>query len=383
MPTANLTPSFVRSAACKPSRRKVDYYDINQRGFLLEVRSSSRKTFYQRYTDGRGRTRQYKLGSAEIITADQAREKGREIVAAVLLGIDPQQARGDLREVGTLADFVRDRYMPHAKQQKRSWQIDEVHFRLKILPVLGRYRLDEITHEHVSKLLLHLADAGFAAGTRNRALAVLQHAFHLAKKWKIPGAGDNPAQGISPAHEPIRQRFLSAEEAQRFVAALALEENRPAANAIMLLLLTGGRRNEIRCAQWSHVDWEQRTLLVPMAKSGKPRTIALSTAALALLRGLTPVEGNAFIFPGETGRPPHVFYPFCRICRKAGITGLRLHDLRHSFASFLVNNGVALYTVQGLLGHTHARTTQRYAHLAPKTMLDATEVISEVIRGVT
>jgi hypothetical protein len=119
MPTVNLTPSFVRSAACTPAQRKVDYYDVEQRGFLLEVRSSGRQTFYQRYTDAKGRTRQCKIGPAEVLTVEQAREKGREIVAAVLLGADPQQARVDLRAVPTLAEFIRDRYLPHARQSKR------------------------------------------------------------------------------------------------------------------------------------------------------------------------------------------------------------------------------------------------------------------------
>jgi integrase len=380
MPTVNLTPFFVRSATCPSSQRRVDYFDTEQRGFLLEVRSSGGKTFYQRYNDTRGRLKQCKLGSAEVLTVEQAREKGREIVAAVLLGADPQQARIDLRAVPTLAEFIRDRYLPHAKQSKRSWRVDEAYLRIHILPALGRLRLDEVTHEHVSGFVQRMRDRGFAVGTCNRALVVLQHAFNLARRWKMPGAGDNPTTGISAGADVHRQRFLTPEEAQRLIAAIATEPNRPAANAIMLLLLTGARRNEVLRAKWAYVDWDRRTLLVPISKSGKPRTVALSGAALALLRGLTPIESNPYIFPSDqTGTPPQVFYPFKRIRERARLTDLRLHDLRHSFASFLVNHGVALYTVQGLLGHSHSRTTQRYAHLAPKTLLDATEVISEVL----
>jgi integrase len=380
MPIVNLTPTFVRSAACTSAQRKVDYYDAEQRGFLLEVRSSGRQTFYQRYTDAKGRTRQCKVGPAEVITVEQAREKARELVAAVLLGADPQQARVDLRAVPTLAEFAHERYLPHVKQSKRSWKLDARKFRFHILPALGRLRLDEVTHEHVSNFVQTMRAKGLAVSTCNRALVVLQHAFNLARKWKIPGAGDNPATGISAGADVYRQRFLTPEEAQRLIAAIAVEPNRPAANAIMLLMLTGARRSEVLLAKWEYVDWTKRTLLVPLSKSGKPRTVALSAAAVALLRGLKRIEGNEYIFPSdETGNPPQVFYPFKRIREQAGLADVRLHDLRHSFASFLVNNGVTLYTVQGLLGHSNSKTTQRYAHLAPKTLLDATDVISVAI----
>jgi integrase len=380
MPTVSLTSSFVRNAACGAAQRKVDYFDTEQRGFLLEVRSSGRRTFYQRYTDAKGRTRQCKIGPANAVPVEKAREKGREIVASAVLGANPQQQRVELRGIVTVAEFVRERYLPHVTQHKRSWKVDEANFRNYILPVVGRLRLDEVTQQHVSDLIKIMRERGFAVGTCNRALVVFQHAFNLARKWKIPGAGDNPASGLSAGPDVPRQRFLTPEEAQRVIAAIAVEPNRPAANAIMLLLLTGARRSEVLRAKWSYVDWTKRTLLVPISKSGKPRRVALSAAAVALLRGLKRIEGNEYIFPSdETGNPPQVFYPFKRIQERAGLADVRLHDLRHSFASFLVNNGVTLYTVQGLLGHSSSRTTQRYAHLAPKTLLDATEVISIAI----
>jgi integrase len=151
----------------------------------------------------------------------------------------------------------------------------------------------------------------------------------------------------------------------------------------MLLLLTGARRNEITQAKWEYVNWQRRTLLVPLSKSGKPRAIALNAQALELLSAIKRVDGNPYIFPSElTGRPsPSLYFPWDRIRERAGLYSVRLHDLRHSFASFLVNQGVSLYVVQGLLGHSHARTTQRYAHLAQETLLDAAQVVGTIVSG--
>ena len=148
----------------------------------------------------------------------------------------------------------------------------------------------------------------------------------------------------------------------------------------MLLLLTGGRRNEITQAKWEYINWERRTLLVPLSKSGKPRAIALNAQALALLRAIPRLNDNPYIFPSPVNGKPSasLFFPWDRIRKRAGLKDVRLHDLRHSYASFLVNQGISLYVVQGLLGHAHSRTTQRYAHLAHETLLDAAERISLV-----
>jgi integrase len=205
--------------------------------------------------------------------------------------------------------------------------------------------------------------------------------YNLAGKWKVPGVAANPTRGIELGQEAQRNRFLSRAEAQRLVDAITVDENRTAANAILLLMLTGARRNEITQAKWEHVLWTERKLLVPLSKSGKPRWIALSTSAMSLLDSIPKLAGCAHIFPSSiTGRPcPSLWFPWRRIRARAGLQDVRLHDLRHSFASFLVNEGVSLYVVQALLGHANARTTQRYAHLASDTLSDATEIVDGIV----
>ncbi|MFZ2067463.1 MAG: site-specific integrase, partial [Xanthobacteraceae bacterium] len=361
MPKVVLTALFVRHGVCPEGARKVDFFDAAVPGFMVEVRSTGGKTFYLRYRDAHGRERQFKIGSAHVLTVSQARRKARAVLAEAILGHDPQRQREELRSIPTLAEFVDESYMPYAKNVKRSWQTDDTILRIHILQKFGALYLDEISNQAVADLLSRMRDQGYASGTINRVLILLRFVFNLARKWGIPGSAENPTAGLKTAPDVCRERFLAREEVQRLLTALDTDENRVAAFAIKLLLLTGARRNEVTHARWEHVNWDRRTLLVPRAKSGRPRSIHLNSAALDLLRAIERTDGNPFIFPSPvTGRPsPSLHFPWWRIRERAGLLDVRLHDLRHSFASFLVNQGVSLYVVQGLLGHTQARTTQR------------------------
>ena len=253
-------------------------------------------------------------------------------------------------------------------------------FDLLLAPV-GRLCLDEVTTATITKVVASMRSNNYAPGTVARVVVILRFLFNLARKWKVLRGHENPAAGIPVPPDVQGNRFLDRSEIGRLVEALAKDENQVAAKAILLLLLTGARRNEVTYARWEHIDLQASTLFVPLSKSGKSRYIVLNGDAVAVLKSISRLPDNPYVFPSPvTGRPSaSLYFPWHRIRTTAGLQNLRLHDLRHSFASVLVNEGTPLYTVQRLLGHANAKATQRYAHLAPETLATAAEAMGNVV----
>lgn len=187
--------------------------------------------------------------------------------------------------------------MPFIKMYKRSWQTDETVLRIHVMPTLGCLALDEITVEHISDLINVMRQKSYTIGTINRVVVIVRYVLNLACKWSILGIVSNPASGLSTGPDIQRSRFLDRQEIDRLIAAILADENRIAAQAILLLLFTGARRNEITQVKWEYVDFDNRTLLVPLSKSGKPRLIFLNSHALAVLRRV-PTQRYTHLAPG-------------------------------------------------------------------------------------
>ena len=331
MPKIILNAQFVTTVTCPEGKAKENYYDLAITGFILEVRATGGKTYALRYTDVHGRQRQHKIGDTKSITFDKARTAAQKLRSRVTLGENPAEERRTIRTVPTLATFSAERYMPFVKGYKRSWQSDDSYLRNHILPRFGALHLDEISHQAVIEFHHAMRANGYAMGTANRMLILLRHMFNLAKKWCIPGAENNPTQGI-PLYEANngRERFLTAEETQRLHSELEKCENTQLKYIVALLLLLGCRKRELLDSQWEHFDLERRSWRIPFAKSGKSRHVPLSKAALEVLAQLPRWEDCPFVVPNPKTLKPFVsiFTSWNTARKKAGLPEVRMHDLR-------------------------------------------------------
>ena len=380
MPKMLLNRKSVLRAVSPPGH--TNFFDTRLPGFLLEVRFDGGKTFYVRYRREDGRLRQCKVGSAEHLTVEQARQQARDLLARAALGKDPLEERQRLREIPTFSQLVAERYLPHARSYKRSWKKDESILRNHLLPRLGRKRLDQITSSDVVALHQGRRADGAAPASANQALILLRYIFNLAAKWEVPGVIKNPAKGVALFEENNkRERYLSQEEVKRLNGALINSVNPMLRYIVPMLLMSGARKREVLDARWEDFDESRRLWRIPTTKSGKARHVPLSDGMIRVLHAIPRLPGCPFVVPNPKSRRPFtsIYYAWHTARTAAGIPDVRMHDLRHSFASFLINAKRSLYEVQRILGHSQVRTTQRYAHLAETTLLDAANVAAEVV----
>ena len=377
MPTADLTPHFVATIVIPSSQRKQTYFDTRTKGFALEVRQSGGRTYYLRYTDARGRTRYIKLADAADVTVAQARKLCEQKRNQIAMGIDPLEEKATKRQVPTFGEFATGRYLPFVQANKRSWKTDETLIRTHLIPVLGSKFLDEITPEDVLKLQQKGLKDGAAPGSVNRRIILLRYMLNLAwRDWKIPGVTGNPTHGIRLLPENNKkERYITADEIGRLHKAVEASPNPMLKYIVAFLVLTGARRNEVLHAAWPDFDLTKGMWRIPVSKSGFARHIPLNKGALAILEMVRGLSRSQYVFgnPKTGSYYQHIWQAWDTARRKAGLPDVRLHDLRHTFASLLINSGRSLYEVQKLLGHTQVKTTQRYAHLTQETLLEASE----------
>lgn len=350
---------------------------------MLEVRQSGGKTYYLRYTNQRGRPRQMKLADARDVTLSQAKALADKARAQIALGEDPLSQKQAARDVPTFAEFIEQRYLPFVKGYKKSWNSDVSYLNNQILPVLGKKHLDEITKKDIIDFHHGLKAKGYKPGTCNRSLILLRYAFNLAIRWEIPGIKSNPTKDV-PLFDDFagkRDRFLSQEETQRLFGAVQQSDNPMLQFIVPMLILTGARKREVLDAKWEDFDLDRRQWRIPVTKTGRPRYVPLSIGVLTLLANVPHDEHCHWVFANPKTKKPYdsIFNSWNTARKQAGLSEVRIHDLRHSFASFLVNAGRSLYEVQRILGHTQIKTTQRYAHLSQDTLLDAADAVGNFV----
>jgi integrase len=378
-----LTDKVVRSLERPPTGNRITY-DTEVKGFGARITAAGAIAFilnYRRRADGL--ERRYTIGSFPDWSVAAAREKAKELKRHVDSGGDPVGEHAAEREAPTVADLCERFLEEHVAKQRAHTQTDyRSMIRNDILPVLGGLKVAAVDFHHVERL--HAKVTKRAPVRANRVLAAMSKMFSLAVWWKL--RPDNPCKGVPRNREHLRRRYLSTDELARLTAALAKHPNQAAADAIRLLLLTGCRRGEALGATWDQFDLTAGTWSKPPSstKQKEHHNVPLSAPARQLLDRIhKQAKGSSpYVFPTRNGRPRYdLKFDWERILNAAGIRELRLHDLRHSFASNLVGAGFSLPVIGALLGHSQPSTTARYAHLAHDPLREAAERIGAIVVG--
>jgi integrase len=397
-------------ASLKPRSKPYIEYDADLGGFGVAVYPSGIKSWiceYRPFGGGRGvAKRRVTLGKTSQLTPDQARKAAADMLALVRLGRDPAQEKVERRATVTVSqmiDFFDARYVgPMLKPATAIGYRIALH---ELCRAHGALKATALTRSQVATLHFRMADRPYAA---NRAVAVWSKAFAWAAGAGLLPEGQNPAKNIKKYREQRRERFLTSQELARLGDALRegemvglpyfVDETKPtakhaakaehrrvrldryAAAALRLLVLTGARLREILHAKWEHIDLERGILFLVDSKTGK-KPVYLSAAAQKVLADIPRVEANPHVIAGAKDGAPRADLkkPWTAVSRAAGLEGVRIHDLRHSFASFGAGASLGLPIIGRLLGHSQPSTTARYAHLDADPMRRAVDTIGETI----
>jgi integrase len=387
--------------AMTPAARDAFLWDSELPGFGCKITPTGLRVYVFQYTKGRRKPRVTIGRHGAPWTPDEARKEALQLKGEVARGGDPAEFRISEKRAPTLAELSTRYVNEHAvpKKKPNSARDDKRLLEKHINPRLGNRKVAEITRAEVTRLHLGLRSTPIQA---NRVLALLSKMMNLAEKWGLRLDGSNPCRHVDKFRERRRERFLSEDELAKLGEALTFAERvglptrdkprgrRPlkpvpvspyATAAIRVLLFTGCRLSEVVTLKWEHVDLERSCIRLPDSKTGA-KVVLLGAAARAIFENLPVVDGNPFVFPGRTVEPshftglPHVWY---RVRKRAGLDDVRLHDLRHSFASVGAIGGTSLIVIGALLGHRQTATTARYAHLSDDPIRAAADRISQEI----
>ena len=348
------------------------HWDADLPGFGVRVRGSGRKYYVVQYRAD-GRVRRITLGRHGAVPTETARRRAMAAISEAKGGGDPAAARDERRKALTMKQLGKrflEEYVPNHCKPSTAYEYGRS-VKFFIDPRIGRRKVRDVKRSDIAELHHELRETPYQA---NRTLGVLSKMFNQAEVWGLRPDGSNPCLHVKRYKEEKRERFLSAEEFARLGRVLDEtlrdgSETRSAVIAIRLLMLTGCRLSEIQKLQWEHVDLEAAELRLPDTKTGG-RAVPLAPSAVRLLESLRRDDNNPWVIVGKKhgSHLTDLQHPWRRIRARAELDDVRIHDLRHSFASRALALGEGLPMIGKLLGHTQVQTTARYAHLARDTV---------------
>jgi integrase len=373
-----------RIDAAETMEKEYFIWDDALPGFGLRVLPSGRKSYIVQYRAGR-RARRMSLGPNTVLACEQARGQAITILAAVRKGEDPSADRAAQRSALNMTELAERFDAEHISVRLKESTAREYRRNLRrfILPALGRLGVAEIARADISKFHHDLRHIPYQA---NRCLEVLSKMFNLAEMWGLRPDGSNPRKHIRKYPEEKRERFLSTAELRRIGEVLREMETEgielpSAILAARLLILTGCRLGEIMTLRWEFLDLPEKVLRLPDSKTGA-KLVHLGQPAVDLLAVTLPIKDNLWVIAGTLkGKHLSDLQPFWqRVRARAGLKDVRIHDLRHTFASTAVASGQGLPMIGKLLGHTQVQTTARYAHLAAEPVRNAADAVAASLR---
>ena len=362
--------------------REVIYWDKELPGFGVRVYATGSKAYLVRLRGPAG-SRQVALGRHGVVPAEEARKRGAEVLARMRAGRDPEP-RARKNGAPTVADLAERYLREHVAVRCKPLTLRNYRHVIQknVLPILGRIPVAVLERRHVAELHYLLRRTPVSA---NDAVNALSRMLNRADAWGMVPPGRNPCRGMRKYRTRRLERFLTEREFRRLgetLDALEAEGGVPvhAAAALRLLMLTGCRRGEIVGLRWADVRLDRSEIQLADSKTG-PRTVSLSPPAVRVLAGLPRPAGNPWVIAGAKPGAclPHITYYWYRVRKRAGLEDVRLHDLRHSFASRALALGEPLPMIAKLLGHTKVQTTARYAHLTRDSVRDSADRVSASI----
>ncbi|RVT87412.1 DUF4102 domain-containing protein [Rhodobacteraceae bacterium CCMM004] len=373
--TQRITDNFVKGLSPDPGKNVVTY-DDRLTGFGIRITPRGHKAFILRYRVA-GRERRITIGSYPHWTVAAARLRASELKRDADIGIDPLGLREADRNAPTVLDLF-DRYCTdHLPKKSVSGQKEDLSlWRRKILPQIGRMKLADLRYADVDAM--HRQISRDTPTLANRVIALLRKSCNLAIKWEW--IERNPAVGITLNPENKRDRFLTEDELDRLFRALERHPEQTSCDIVRFLIYTGCRCGEAFRARWDQFDDDLRIWTKPAAttKQRKLHRVPVSSAVTQLLSIRRAYGTSEWVFPSHTGAPfVSIKKTWASVSRTALIEDVRLHDLRHTFASLLVSRGVSLPIIGAMLGHTQPQTTARYAHLFDVPLAAAAEAVCD------
>lgn len=384
------TEAFIADQlTCPPDRKKIEFVHTGNetRGLYVEVaRGTPGVGVYRfRYKCPTSKTTKHlRIGSTGAVSLLDAMAKAREYRQRLDAGQEPVVIEKPKPTMPTLHRFFEDSYIPYAKTRKRGWEKDQQIYNYRLKAEFGDMKLDEITRQQAQAYLTRLIeDEKLAPATANHHVKLLRQVLNVALDWDVIGKNPVAKVRMLPVSNKV-ERYMTEEQLGKLLEVLATYPARNACHVALFLLSTGARLNEALTARWENIDREHRLWRIPAAdsKSKKIRSVPLNDAALEVLDQLGSEGNHEYLFVRKNGeRYKHLHQVWNRIRKKAGMPWLRLHDLRHQYASMLVNSGRTLYEVQAILGHADPQITTRYAHLSAAALQDAASQASKAISG--